>query len=145
MRRVSKRLSAPALLPAPLYQGSANTWECDEGGHLNVRFQFERALVGVAHMARALGMPRAFSPAAGATLVVRDAHIRFLKEARPGDPLAMRGGVVSFEGSRATLCFDMRHADGALASAFTLKVAHADTRDFAPSNGPAARKRRRNS
>lgn len=130
MRGVPKRVSQPPLLPTPLYQGSANAWECDEGGHLNVRFQFERAMVGLAHFAHALGMRRAFTPAAGATLVVREAHVRFLKEARPGDPLVMHGGVVSMGNSDATLCLDMRHGDGAPASAFTLKVAHADTRGF---------------
>ena len=55
-------MSHPAPLPAPLYQGSVNTWECDDGGHLNVRFHFERAMVGLAHFARALEMTRAFTP-----------------------------------------------------------------------------------
>lgn len=117
-----------ALLPAPLYQGSVNTWECDEGGHLNVRFQLERAMIGLAHMAAALDMPRAFAADAGATLIPLDLHIRFLKEARPGASLSMHGGVTAFGDSDATLCFDMRHGDGAPAAAFNLKVAHADTR-----------------
>ena len=78
----------PAPLPAPLYQGSVNTWECDDGGHLNVRFHLERAMSGLAHMAVHLGVPRAFSANAGSTIVPREAHIRFLKEARPGAALA---------------------------------------------------------
>jgi acyl-CoA thioester hydrolase len=122
----------PAPLPAPLYQGSVNTWECDDGGHLNVRFHFERAMIGLAHLAHALEMPRAFTTAPGATLVPLEAHIRFLKEARPGAPLAMHGGVVGLEESAAQVCLDMRHADGAPASCFTLKVAHVDTRGFRP-------------
>jgi acyl-CoA thioester hydrolase len=125
-------VSHPAPLPALLYQGSVNTWECDDGGHLNVRFHFERAMVGLAHFAQALGMPRAFKPAAGATLVPREAHIRFLKEARPGAPLVMHGGVAKMGENDAELCLDMRHADGAPASCFTLKVAHVDTRGFRP-------------
>ena len=118
--------------PAPLYQGSVNTWECDDGGHLNVRFQMERAMVGLAHMARALEMPRAFTPAAGSTLTLLEAHVRFLREARPGAPLIMHGGVLAIGESDATFLFDMRHADGAPASAFTLRVAHTDTRGFRP-------------
>lgn len=125
-------MSHPAPLPAPLYQGSVNTWECDDGGHLNVRFHFERAMIGLAHFARALEMPRAFTPAAGATLVPIEAHIRFLNEARPGAPLVMHGGVAKLGESDAQLCLDMRHADGAPASCFTLKVAHVDTRGFRP-------------
>jgi acyl-CoA thioester hydrolase len=125
-------MSHPAPLPAPLYQGSVNTWECDDGGHLNVRFHLERALIGLAHMAHALEMPRAFTARAGSTLRVREAHIRFLKEARPGAPLIMHGGVAKMEDSHATLCLDMRHGDGAPASCFTFKVAHVDTRGFRP-------------
>jgi acyl-CoA thioester hydrolase len=125
-------MSHPAPLPAPLYQGSVNTWECDDGGHLNVRFHFERAMTGLAHLAHALGMPRAFTARAGATLVPLDAHIRFVKEARPGAPLIMHGGVVKLGESDAQVCLDMRHADGAPASCFTLKVAHVDTRGFRP-------------
>lgn len=122
----------PAPLPAPLYRGSVNTWECDEGGHLNVRFHFERAMSGLAHMAHALEMPHAFTARAGATLIPLEAHIRFLKEARPGAPLAMHGGVISMDESEALLCLDMRHADGAPASCFTMKVAHVETRAFRP-------------
>ena len=122
----------PPALPAPLYQGSVNTWECDDGGHLNVRFHFERAMVGLAHFAHALELPRAFTQAAGSTLAPLEAHVRFLKEARPGAPLVMHGGVVKLEESTATLCLDMRHADGAPASCFTLRVAHTETREFRP-------------
>lgn len=125
-------VSHPASLPAPLYQGSVNTWECDDGGHLNVRFHFDRAMIGLAHLAHALEMPRAFTPAAGATLVPLEAHIRFLKEARPGAPLSMHGGVAKIGDSDALVCLDMRHADGAPASCFTLRVAHVDTRSFRP-------------
>lgn len=125
-------MSHPAPLPAPLYQGSVNTWECDDGGHLNVRFHLERAMIGLAHLAHALEMPRAFTAAPGATLAPVEAHIRFLKEARPGAPLVMHGGVAKLEESEAHVCLDMRHADGAPASCFTLKVAHVDTRAFRP-------------
>ncbi len=125
-------MSHPPILPAALYQGSVNTWECDEGGHLNVRFQLERAMIGLAHFAQALEMLRAFAPDAGATLIPLDLHIRFLKEARPGVPLSMHGGVVSFGENNALLCFDMRHGDGAPGTAFNLRVAHADARSMKP-------------
>lgn len=118
----------PAPLPAPLYQGSVNTWECDDGGHLNIRFHFERAFVGLAHMARALELPRAFKEGAGSTLIAQEVHARFIKEARPGAPLVMHGGVVDIDESDATLCLDMRHHDGTPGTAFTFKVRHVETR-----------------
>jgi acyl-CoA thioester hydrolase len=128
----ARRMSAPPpRLPAPLYQGSVNTWECDDGGHLNVRFHFERAFSGLARLAHAINMPGAFTQAAGATLVPLEAHVRFHKEARPAAPLSMHGGVIALGDSDATVCLDMRHGDGAVAAAFTLRVAHVDTRSFA--------------
>jgi acyl-CoA thioester hydrolase len=121
-------MSHPAPLPAPLYQGSVNTWECDDGGHLNVRFHFERAFIGLAHMARALELPRANTESAGSTLIAQEVHVRFLKEARPGAPLVMHGGVVDIGETDATLCLDMRHHDGAPGTVFTFKVRHVETR-----------------
>lgn len=118
----------PAPLPAPLYQGSVNIWECDDGGHLNIRFHVERAFSGLAHMAAAIGLPRAFTHAANATLIPLELHARFLKEARPGAPLAMHGGVAGIDETTARFVLDMRHADGAPAACFNLKVAHAETR-----------------
>lgn len=120
----------PAPLPAPLYQGSVNTWECDDGGHLNVRFHLERAMVGLAHMAAALELPRAMTEPAGSTLMLREAHVRFLKEARPGASLVMHGGVAKLAENEATLCLDMRHGDGAPSSCFTVRVAHVETRGY---------------
>lgn len=125
-------MSHPPPLPTPLYIGSANSWECDDGGHLNVRFHMERALTGLAHMARALHMPRAFTPSAGATLIPLDIHVRFLKEARPPAPLIMHGGIVRFDACEALICVDMRHSDGAPASAFTVRAAHADPHSLKP-------------
>ena len=105
-------MTHPAPLPAPLYQGSVNQWEIDDGGHLNIRFHFERA----------------FSESAGSTLFAQECHVRFIKEARPGAPLVMHGGVVDISESEATLCLDMRHHDGAPGTAFTFKVRHVETR-----------------
>jgi acyl-CoA thioester hydrolase len=89
-------------------------------------------MIGLAHLAHALEMPRAFTPAAGATLAPMEAHIRFLKEALPGAPLVMHGGVVKLGGTDATICLDMRHGDGAPSSCFTMRVAHVDTRKVLP-------------
>ncbi len=122
---------APTSQPL-VYQGSTDPWECDEGGHLNVRFHVERAMTGLAHMARALDMERAFAQGAGATLLPTDMHVRFLKEALPGAPLSMRGAVLAFNETSARFCLDMRHAGGEPASAFSITAAHADPRTGKP-------------
>src|SRR5262245_31151972 len=107
-------------LPALLYKGSANAWECDEMGHLNVRFHVERAMMGLAALAQQIGMPRASQAQAGATLQPLDLHIRFLKEARPGAPLQMRGGVLEIGESDALFYAELRHLDGSVSSTFRI-------------------------
>jgi acyl-CoA thioester hydrolase len=83
----------------------------------------------LAGLAAELGLPRVFAPGAEATLMVREQHIRFLREARPNTPLTMTGGVVELGESEARLLLLMRHSDGALAASFQTVVAHATSRE----------------
>ncbi len=84
-----------------IWRGGVNTWECDEMGHMNVRFYVVRFMEGLGGLALRLGLPDAFSAHATATLLVRDQHIRFLKEAHAGAPLHMVGGVIEIGESEA--------------------------------------------
>src|ERR1700760_1772665 len=86
-----------------VWRGSVATWECDAMGHLNVGFYVAKSMEGVIGLAAELGMAGAFAADARATLIVREQHIRFLREARPGAPLMMTGGVVEIGESDARL------------------------------------------
>jgi acyl-CoA thioester hydrolase len=112
-----------------VWRGGVATWECDAMGHLNVGFYVAKSIQALAGLAAELGMPRAFSPSAEATLIVREQHIRFLKEARPGAPLSMTGGVLALGETDARLLFLLRHQDGTLAAAFQTVVDHATSRE----------------
>ena len=81
--------------------------EPPSNGHPAV--QDEESLAG---LARELGMPRAFAADAGATLAIREIHMRFLKEARPGACLYATGGVVELGEEDALLLIVIRHIDG---------------------------------
>jgi len=112
-------------LGVEVWRGCVNTWECDEMGHMNVRFYVARAMEGLVGLAAALGMPQAFSPFANATLLVREQHIRFLREARPGAALHMRGCVVEMRETEARFLFVLFHAGGGEpAASFQIVVAH---------------------
>ena len=90
------------------YSGSARI------NHWIVAISFVLLMIsGLALLALRLEMPRAFTPSAGSTLVPRDLHMRFLKEARAGAPLLMHGGVLELGKDQLLACLDMRHADGA--------------------------------
>ena len=108
-----------------IWVGGVNTWECDEMGHLNVRHWVAKSLEALAGLAGELGMGDAFSPRAEATLLVREQHVRFLKEAHPGAALSARGGVLAIEADEARLLTVIQHPDGAPGATFQTVVRHA--------------------
>jgi acyl-CoA thioester hydrolase len=125
-----------------VWRGSVATWECDAMGHLNVGFYVAKSMEGLIGLAAELGMPHAFAPHAGATLLVREQHIRFIKEARPGAPLHMTGGVVEVGEDTARLLLLLHHQGGELAASFQTVVAHATPRDGCAFPWPARVRRR---
>ncbi|MFN3314292.1 MAG: thioesterase family protein [Hyphomonas sp.] len=111
----------------PLWQGSANQWDCDEMGHMNVRVYVEKQLEGMVAMAHHLAMPEAFRPNAPSTIIPIDQHIRFVREVLPGRPLSMNGCVLEAGETDAVIYQELRHGDGSLAAAFRTRIAHLDT------------------
>ncbi|MBI1404532.1 MAG: thioesterase [Caulobacter sp.] len=113
-----------------IWRGGVNTWECDEMGHMNVRFYVARAVEGLAALAARLGMAGAYGADANSTLLVREQHIRFLREAHAGAALHMVGGVVEMGESEARLIQLLIHSgSGEIAAAFQTVVAHVTARD----------------
>jgi acyl-CoA thioester hydrolase len=111
--------------PGPeIWRGGVTPWQCDEMGHMNVRFYLAIATEALTNLAALLGMPHAFTPRTFSTLMVREHHVRFLKEARPGAGLYMTGGVIEMGESDATLLQLLFHTDGQPAAAFTTRVSH---------------------
>ncbi|PVM85920.1 thioesterase family protein [Caulobacter endophyticus] len=122
--------TAQPLPGVEIWRGGVNTWDCDEMGHMNVRFYVVRAMEGLAGLAAEMGLPHAFAPHANATLVVREHHIRFLKEAHAGAPLHMLGGVIEIGETEARLLQLLVHsATGELAATFQTTVAHVTPRE----------------
>ena len=117
---------------AEIWRGGVTPWQCDEMGDMNVRFYLAIATEGLTGLASMLAMPRAFSPGASSTLLVREHHVRFLKEARPGTGLIMTGGLLDMGESDATLLQLLFHTTGEPAAAITTKVSHVTPRDLRP-------------
>lgn len=107
-----------------VYRGSANAWECDEMGHMNVRFYVNRMMEGLAEFAHEIGIPAAFSARAASTLRPRDQHIRYIHEARAGQPLVMTAGVMSVTDTSALIYQQLEHADGRICASFQTWVDH---------------------
>lgn len=119
LRRVSRAM-------IEVYRGSCNTWECDEMGHMNVRFYVARMMDGLAEFAHQAGMGQAFRAGAQSTLRPRDQHIRFLREAHAGKPFIMRACVLAIEDSSVLVYQQIDHAGGEPCAAFRTWVDHVD-------------------
>jgi acyl-CoA thioester hydrolase len=108
-----------------LWRGNANAWECDELGHLNVRFYLAKATEAVGALAQMIEMPGAFKPKAAATLVARTITLRFLAEVQPGAPLAIRGGIIDHTDTGLTAALVLDHcAMDKPAATFTVRLDH---------------------
>ncbi len=111
-----------------LYRGMVNTWECDEMGHMNVRFYVAKQMEGLAILAPYIGLPYAFRPRASSTIQPFDQHIRFMKEVHPGGPLTMTGGILEVTDDAALIYQELNHTNsGEPAAAFRTWVRHVDT------------------
>jgi len=129
-----------------VWRGGVSTWQCDQMGHLNVRFYVAFAGEGLVGLAGALGMPRAISPRGASTLVVREHHIRFLKEARAGDALHLVAGLTELGEEEATVLMVLLHTrTEEPAAVFQTRVAHARAQDAQPFPWSAATRARADS
>ncbi|WP_084398100.1 thioesterase family protein [Henriciella aquimarina] len=115
-----------------LWKGSANTWDCDEMGHMNVRIYLEKAFEGLGMLAARCHLSHVYRPHAPSTLIPREQHIRFIREVLPGRPLSMQGCVLEVGADTVTVYQQLVHGDGTVAAAFRTQLVHADTANMKP-------------
>lgn len=115
-----------------LYRGSINTWECDEMGHMNVRFYVAKMMEGLAELAHVAGLGHAFRRNAQSTLRPRDQHIRFIKEAHAGAPFTMTGCVLEVSDTSVLVYQQITHQSGEPCASFRTWVDHVDVDTGAP-------------
>lgn len=109
-----------------LYRGSINTWECDEMGHMNVRFYVAKMMEGLAELGHAAGLGHAFRTKAQSTLRPRDQHIRFIKEAHAGAPFTITGCVLEVSEHSVFVYQQITHQTGEPCASFRTWVDHVD-------------------
>lgn len=104
--------------------GECSSWECDDLGHLNVRFYMTKTAQARQMLIIKLGLSSAFGSDSVSSIRVKDFHIKYLGEARPGDPLRIESGILNFNKNTARLCHVMYHYDGRIAATIVETVAH---------------------
>lgn len=138
MRRVPGRRMSE-FLGAEVWRGGVNNWQCDEMGHLNVRFYVALAEEGLALLMAELGLGHAFSPQAQSTVIFREQHIRFLREAHGGSTLFMTAGLLEMGESDARVLIVLRHTrSGQPCASFVCRVSHVTARDLRPFAWPVS-------
>lgn len=103
-----------------LWRGGVAQWDCDEMGHWNVRRYIARLEDGLAEMAAILGL-------SSSVLHLDQAHIRFVRECRPGQALVLTGGVLDHSDDAARFYFELRHVSlNTPAATFVVRATHLD-------------------
>ncbi|MFN3231494.1 MAG: acyl-CoA thioesterase [Alphaproteobacteria bacterium] len=120
-----------------IYKGMANTWECDENGHLNVRFYVAKVREGLSSLWHEIGLTRAVRHADMAEMVVVDKHLRFLREVRPGQGLYGRAGILDVGENYLRVYAELAntHSD-AVAATFNMLVKYQGTETGDPKTLP---------
>jgi acyl-CoA thioester hydrolase len=115
-----------------LWTGSANTWECDEMGHMNVRHYVEKSFEGLGTLAARCHLGHVYKAVAPSTLMPLEQHIRFMREVHPGRPLHMRGCVLDVTDTLATIYQELLHKDGTPAASVRTRLVHAASDSMKP-------------
>ena len=90
-----------------VYRNSVQSWEIDQMGHMNVQFYFEKALQGCVVLWNKLGINEKPVELGNAYLSLARAHIRFLKEQKPGAPFFFKLGIVQLGDTVVKLYLEM--------------------------------------
>ena len=106
------------------WRGDVTLSECDELGHLNMRYYLSKAKQARQMFFMGLGLPRSFEAGTPSTVRFRECHIKFLKEARPAMSLSIQTGIVALRDTDMDLVHIMSHRDGTPAATIVETVDH---------------------
>jgi len=115
-----------------IHRSNVNAWECDENGHLNVRYYIGKNHQGLTHLLADNGLTPARLTALGVRPRVLTQHVRYHREALVSAPLVGNGGLVSADGAHLTLYSELGNSmDDTLYTTFNSEVVMLD-RDGVP-------------
>ncbi len=114
-------MSRPGLIPT--FTTAVNTWQCDENNHLNVQFYTEFGHEASAHMLAHLGLGPRARRAAGLDVRPADDHVRYLREFRVVDAVAVLSAPVEVGERHLVAYHEIRNpSDNAVASTVRRRV-----------------------
>ena len=90
-----------------VYRNSVQSWEIDQMGHMNVQFYFEKALQGCLVIWKYLGINEQSTELGNKNISLKKAHIRFLREQRPGAPFFIKAGILDINQSTIKIYLEL--------------------------------------
>jgi len=120
-------------LPFVIHRSSVNAWECDENGHLNVRYFIGKNYQGLVHLLAEIGLTPRVLDKHNAQVRLVSQHIRLHREVLLAVPLTISGAVVEQRPSRLQLYSEVRHTkDGSLFTTFSSDIVLVDRQSQQP-------------
>lgn len=106
-----------------IHRSNVNAWDCDENGHLNVRYYISKNAQGLTHLLADLGL----TPARLAELDLRPRlvvqHVRYHREARVAAPLVGTGRFVGADDGRLCVYSELHNSmDATLYTTFNSEL-----------------------
>lgn len=94
------------------YRGNVNTWECDENGHMNVRFYVDKASQAIQAALAAAGLTRTVLDEDFLVPKIASLHMRFHAEAHAGAALTARFNLLDTDIESPRALVEITDADG---------------------------------
>lgn len=119
------------------YRGEALAWEADDLGHLNMRFYFARAGQATNFLFAHLNLPSAYKAGSFSTAIVKDHHIKYLAEIRPGRGMVVKSGIAKLGTTDMTLVHMIYASPDTLSATIIENVSHISRRTRKPFPWPS--------
>lgn len=125
---VEEDMTASTLVPALTRSSVRDEW-IDSNDHMNSAMYFVAFRDASVPLLRAAGIDEDFVARTGFSLVQREAHIRYVRELRRGDPILMRGWIAGVDNRSVHVVTEMLHGEqGWLAASVELLYTFFDRR-----------------
>ena len=93
-----------------IHRSNVNAWDCDENGHLNVRYYISKNYQGLTHLLAELGLPPSRLAELGLRPRLVTQHVRYQREARVSAPLVGSGEYIGVAGKRLIVYSELRNS-----------------------------------
>lgn len=118
-------MSSPSCV---IHRSNVNAWDCDENGHLNVRYYISKNAQGLTHLLAESGLSPSRLEALGLRARLLVQHVRYHREARVAAPLIGTGQFVGVAGERLHLYSEIHNSmDATLYTTFNSELEFIDS------------------